>query len=87
MGSTPAMISPEFRPLPIFFAQYSMASKKALLAHRRGLARAEPREVLGVVELVAKREMVRAQIHEPVVLPEVFGGHHLDTHEGADSFL
>ena len=28
-GSTPAMISPETRPRPSFFAVYSMASKKA----------------------------------------------------------
>ena len=54
------------------------------------LAGQEAREDLGIVELVAEREVVGAEVAEPVVLPElgrVRGRHGLDADERPDLLL
>ena len=80
------MISPETRPRPSIFAVYSMASKKPSWPRVARLSGAQPREVLGILELVAEGEVVGAGLDQRVVLAELPPRHRhgLDADESAD---
>ena len=65
------MISPETRPRPELLRRVLHRLEERLLPDRLRLARAELREVLGVLELVAEGEVVGAGLDQVVVLAEL----------------
>ena len=62
-------------------------AEEGLLADQFGFSRAEASEIVGVVELVAEAEMIGPEFDQPVVLPQVSGGHELEPHQRPDSRL
>src|SRR5579862_561616 len=60
-------------------------AEKGLLAHEFLFAGKVAGEIDGVVELIAKAEVVRAQINQTVVFPKIEGGNQLQSHQSADA--